>query len=259
MPDYTPGTKPSDIWTYATRELTQSKFSFWSSIIEQTASSITVGATSSVTVDIQPSAGEQWWIWIGAFVQVTDSGSYITYEDYDGTTANIHNECCIAGSYGLRYPHLGVQKVISNTLYARILFYNSGGSDHTGHYGYSGFKLSRPIARIKRTIPSLGYKPYRATKFMIDAKYINMKDKIIDVYDANERKYKQAIFLEKDKVLAIDENSNFPVERLTSHITVENLENLIEKIKTGEVKLVNTGLKKYIDEWGSKYGVDLGI
>ena len=139
-------TPPEDIWGYSVRDLTRTKFPFWSSIITQVRGIIPSAAAKALsTVVIQPSAGETWLVGIDFYGSVGVSGSYVIYYDYNGTTSRDHSLSVTGGTYGDVYPHLGVLKVLTSSLYARIGFYNNDTVGHDFVYGYSGFKLSQPL------------------------------------------------------------------------------------------------------------------
>jgi hypothetical protein len=210
---------PSVVWGYASRTLTQAKFPFWSSIIAQTGSVFSVAGTSISYVSIQPVPGETWLVWIDCLIQATASASMVRYYDYDGATARLHVHQQTGGSYGDVQPHIGLLKVLTNSLYARLAFENNGTASVYGSYGYSGFKLSQPIWKPKPVSPMSGLPWKRKTDLPLPpaiSALDKFKAEVLGVDPSRPNDYGLAVILEEDTPLAVDPNTGFPVERLTA-------------------------------------------
>jgi hypothetical protein len=228
----------------------RTKFPFWSAIITQQAGSVSVPASSSAVVNIQPPAGETWFIDIAFTITYTTSTAVfkIRYYDFDGTTARLHalHEKTL-GSF------LVITRILTNSLYAQLYAYNSESASQTMYYGYSGFKLSEPLYSPKRsnTVP----KPWKRKPSLlsIPKDIMPLKDYIVDIYDHAIGDYRQAIILEEDTPLAYDPKTNFPVERLTVYVFVDDfIDNILTPYKAGKLDLVKSGWKKYFDKWASE-------
>jgi len=238
-----------DVWTYPTRTLTTTQFPFWSAIILQTQGSVSVAASSTVRVVIQPPANETWLVWIDAVIQRVTP--YVTYSDFNGTTARVH----VDGSN----PRVSVLKILTNTLYTQLSFYNDTTSAQTAYYAYSGFKLSKPHWVPQR----IG-----TDKVLKQSTDLPLPDPIkpLDKYKAlikglnpmNPEQYVLAIVLEEDTPLAFDPNTGFPVERKSVYIDANVLADLIKKFKSGEIDYVKAGFEQYLKKWKSE-GIDLGV
>jgi hypothetical protein len=251
----------ADVWTYATRELTQTKFPFWSSIITQVQGSVSVPAASNTYVNIQPPSGETWWANISSFTDniISNQLKSAGYADYDGTTIRFHTKSGEGYDYGI-YAHLpNVSKILTNTLYASLYFYSA--SACTGYYGYSGFKLSQPLWSPKRVVNAKPL-PWKRPKTKHLPTGLEALDKYaFDIYDINPDKpnqYDLGIILEEDTPLAFDPATNFPVERLTAVVQDDVLADFIAKFKAGAADPVATGYRKYLDRW-KKEGIDFGV
>jgi hypothetical protein len=250
-----------DIWAYANRTLTQEKFPFWSAIINQTAGSVSSPANSTVSIVIQPPSGEVWLVWIDVWLNLPASASAVTYNDYDGTTAHMHTRCAIGGTYGLYNPKLGLLKVLTNSLYARIDVLNPTTGTSTGaYYGYSGFKLSQPLWSPKRGDRPVS--PWKKPTGLPLPSAISALDKykaeILGLDPSKPNEYGLAVILEEDTPLALDPTSGFPVERFTAVVKADVLADLIAKFKAGTLSPDVTGYRKYLDKWKAE-GIDLGV
>ncbi len=240
----------ADIWSYSTRTLTQAKFPFWSAIITQQAGNVSVAGNTTACVDIQPPAGETWQVEF-AFAILYPTAGEATYEDFDGTTARTH-----VSNYTSETPFLIVNRIITNSLYARLCTYNEDSISYTMYYGYSGFKLSKPLYSLQRSNDTP--KPWkRKTQYPIPDAVKALGKYIVDVYDHRIGDYRQAIILEEDTPLAVDPSTGFAVERLTAYAFVDEfIKNVLTPYKQGALDLAKTGWKKYFDKWASE-GVKL--
>jgi len=253
------------------------KTRFWSAIITQTQGSVTVtGAGGTAYVDIQPPSGETWLVDISGGMNSRGAGSIVYYGDYDGTTLRYHTLHHTSGNYGDDYPHLELRRVLTNSLYARFYAVNQETVNKTLYYGYSGFKLSRPLWSPKR-LHNPEPKPWKREKTKPLPAGLEALDKYaFDILGINPEKpneYELAVILEEDTPLAVDPATNFPVERLTAVISAENLVNILNQrddpslrpdivletppkyrgrkmreLKPSEFEYV-TGYKKYFDRW----------
>jgi len=247
---YPPPLSPKDVWTYPTRTLTTTKFPFWSAIILQSQGSVSVSASSTAYVTIQPPSGETWFVWIDAVIERVVP--YARYFDFDGTTAREHVDGTNA--------RIGVLKILTNTLYARLTFYNDTTSAQSAYYGYSGFKLSQPHWVPQRRDTST--KPFKLSTDLPLPDPIKPLDKykalIRGLDPANPDRYVLAIVLEEDTPLAIDPNTGFPVERKSVYISADVLANLVMQFKSGKTDYVKAGFEPYLKKWKAE-GIDLGI
>jgi hypothetical protein len=249
---YPPPVSPQDVWTYPTRTLTITQFPFWSAIILQSQGSVSVPSNSNVNVTIQPSPNETWWVWIDAFI---DRGivPYARYSDFDGTTARRHTDSV--------NPRIGVLKILTNTLYAQLTFYNDTTSAQTAYYAYSGFKLSKPHWMPQRP-DSTSTKPFKLSTDLPLPDPIKPLDKykalIRGLDPANPDQYVLVIVLEEDTPIAVDPLTRFPVERKSVYIDANVLADLVRKFRSGEVDYVKAGFEQYLKKWKAE-GIDLGI
>jgi hypothetical protein len=234
-----------------------SKFPFWSAIITQTGATVSVASSSTVNVDVQPPSGETWLLQIlfGARSHADGTGIVPIYSHYDGTTATPH-----ASGRGGSFSALSVERILTNTLYARLQLYNiSTTSTYYGAYGYSGFKLSQPQWSPVKESNSKPYK--KATDLPLPApikpleKY---KAEILGLDPSKPDDYCLAIILEEDTVLARDPITGFPVERMSAYVPADTLADLITQFKRGKSSPDITGYTKYIMKWKNE-GIDLGI
>ena len=255
------GATARDVWEYASRTLTQSKFPFWSAIITQTQGSGTVSASSSASVSIQPPADETWLVWIDFYVDAGASGSYALYTDYDGTTLRYHRMVRIGGTYGLVRPGMGCLKILTNTLYGRLYVHNYEASAVSFYYGYSGFKLSQPIWSPRRLDPTPP-KPFKLKTDLPLPDPIKALDKykalILGLDPTKSNEYALGIILEEDTPLAIDEKTGFVVERKSAYVKADVLADMILKFKSGAIDYVKAGYESYLKKWKAE-GIDLGV
>jgi len=241
---------------------------FWSAVIPQVMGEVSVPSDTVTVVVIQPPAGETWLVSID-FSMYVGKGftNYLGYSDYDGTTARLHKILSRYATTNYDYGHyfyfqsLNVLKVLTNSLYARLVYFQTSGVSVTGRYGYSGFKLSQPLWKPRRMHNPDPSKPWERPKTKPLPSEIKALDKYavellgIDIERPNE--YDLAIILEEDTKLAVDE-AGFPVERLTACVKADILADYISKFKTGEADPVATGYRKYLDKWKDE-GIDLGV
>jgi len=249
---------------------------FWSAIITQVQGSVSVAAGSIVNVDIQPPAGETWLVTFG-FVQWGGvSGTWVKYMDYDGVTERGHSASYTFGSYGYALPHIEIERVLTNSLYARLSTKNAAPTVQPFWYGYSGFKLAKPLYSPKRVNDPNEESWKRELTIALPTEIAALEPYAVEVWDVEKQAYVPVIMLEEDTPLARDPLTNFPVERLTDYITVEELLNILRQRDDPsirpDVKLVAppkfrgrgmreltkeefeevTGHKKYFDEWRDK-------
>jgi len=250
-------TSPEDIWSYASRTLTQTKFPFWSAIITQQHGKVTIAAGSWKDVFIQPPSGETWWVEI-AFSGDNNSITYLRYYDYP--PGEMH---CSVGSSSYEYwKCIVVSRILTNSLYALLRYSNlSSSNTYYGRYGYSGFKLSQPLWSPKRLDPA----PPKPLKLKTD---LPLPDpiKALDKYKAlilgldptRPGEYALGIILEEDTPLAIDPATGFPVERKSAYVKADVLADMILKFKSGAIDYVKAGYETYLRKWKVE-GIDFGI
>jgi len=258
------GATADQIWSYATRTLTQTKFPFWSAIITQTYGSASVAAASSAAVTITPPSGETWLIWLDFVFMMPTSGCYVEYDDYNPSTGgyNKHRLQETGGAYGDRRPHLGVLKVLTSSLGARIGVYNAdtAGSAYL-FYGYSGFKLSQPLWTPKRLNDPPAQPWKKPTSLSLPSPLAPLQKyaaEILGLDPAKPNDYALGVILEEDTPLAVDEKTGFPVERLTVVVKADVLADYIAKFKAKTADPVATGYRKYLDKWRAE-NINLGI
>lgn len=238
------------------------KFPFWSAIITQTQNAVSVAAGASGSVVIQPPSGETWLVWIDEYFDSTTSGNEIEYQFYSGSAISTHNESWTLGSYGIAAPTLGVLKILTNSSFGRLYAYNKASAAVYFYYGYSGFKLSKPLWNPTPTSNALSadLKPWkRPATSPLPSAISALSDFAFDILGADPSRhndYATAIILEEDTPLAIDSNTNFPVERYTAVVKADVLANLIAQFKAGTADPVATGYKKYLDKW-AQMGIKL--
>ena len=152
------------------------KFPFWSAIVTQTQGDVSVAAGASVYVDVQPPSGETWLVFFDAYLEQATTAAY--YYDYDGSTRRLHVRCRVDNDdYGLHSPLLtGLCKILTNSRYASLRFYNWSASDRAGCYGYSGFKLSQPLWRPER-LGGLQVPPFKRPLNGRKVAFSTLKDK----------------------------------------------------------------------------------
>ena len=250
MPDFPPvGTTPAEVWAYATRELTQAEFPFWSAIIDQQYGDVEIAGGAGAGVSIQPAVGETWHVWIDFYMGDPAVGDYVQYRDYDGAALNDH---ILDSSDGADdYPHLGVEKILTNDLYARVSYFNAAAPTAYGFYGYSGFKLSEPIWKGKRIAEPKVWK--RKLSVEIPPLIEVLRPCACELFESRTRKYVPCIMLEEDTVLAVDPATKLPVETVSAFVKVDTLVAMLQEIKADPVK---TGYDKYLRRWKAE-GIEL--
>ena len=233
------------------------KYPFWSAIMLLNSGSISVPANAVTYVDIQPAPNETWFAFIQAFLgnlptNVTNQPVYIYINKYDGTTLSQ-----IGGDYGqmspsygfYRLPSININAIVSNSLWIRLSFYQTAaGISGTGYYGYSGFKLSKPLWK---TTPAVDPKPFKQKASQLPDVLTPLSDLAVDIYDPSINDYKTSIILEENTPIALDPNTQFPVERLSVYVSVNDLVDIINGIKKRTFDPVKSGWKKYLDKWDS--------
>jgi len=255
------GATADQIWGYATRTLTQAKFPFWSAIITQTQGQVTVAANNFGYVYIQPPAGETWLVYIDYILNNMTSGNECQYHDYDGTTARLHTICDVGGTYGIRTPFLSIVKILTNSLYARLSYYNASTSSQYGFYGYSGFKLSEPKWTSKRLNDPPAQPWKKPTSLSLPSPLAPLQKyaaEILGLDPTRPNDYALGVILEEDTPLATDPATGFPVERLTAVVKADVLAGFIAKFKAKTADPVATGYRKYLDKWKAE-GIDFGV
>lgn len=216
------------------------KVKFWSAIIPQTQGTASVSALTSVSINIQPPSEETWWVEFAFTIGTDYTGSHVSYYDYDGASARLHTRDQ-ADDRADKWPHLEVQRILTNNLYARLAGYNKSWGATTFYYGYSGFKLSEPKWTPLRL--NTNTRPWkRKTQFEIPDILTPVPEMIRDVFDDDIGDYRQAIILEEDVPLAVNEKG-FPVERKTVYVYVDDFLSILGMIKKDPVK---TGWKDYL-------------
>jgi hypothetical protein len=255
------GAKVEDIWTYPTRELTQAKFPFWSAIIAQTFGISSVAASSAVAVAVQPPSGETWLIFADLWLECGVAGSKAFYSD-SGDISYLHQNFYTGGSYGDIQPHIGVIKILTNTRYGHLRAYNADSANARNfRYGYSGFKLSKPLWSPKR-LNDPEPKPWKKPTSLILPSAIAPLQKyafdILGIDPSKPNEYGLGVILEEDTPLAIDPVTNFPVERLTAVVKADVLADFIGKFKAKTADPIQTGYRKYLDKWKLE-GIDFGV
>jgi hypothetical protein len=237
------------------------RVAFWSAIILQSWGSVSVPASSTVNVVIQPPSNETWLVWIDFAIDISVPGTYVRYCDYDGTNVRIHTLFFTGGSYGDVRPHLGVLKVLTNTLYACLQFCNAAPSTFPGYYGYSGFKLSQPLWTPRR-LDSVPAKPLKLSTDLPLPDPIKPLDKykalILGLDPSKPGDYALGIVLEEDTPLAVDPDTGFPVERKSVYISANALADLVVQFRKSTIDYVKAGFEPYLRRWKSE-GIDLGV
>jgi len=225
------------------------KIPFWSAIITQTWGEVSIPAGANVTVNIQPPVGEIWLVEIGVYLYPRPD--YIRscyYKDYDGITERTHANLVRAdATYDSHGFTAALERVLTNSLYARIFYYSANAT--TANYGYSGFKLSRPLwspVRVHNPEEQEPRKWKRELTSPLPDEISALTPYAVELWDHETQSYVPSIMLEEDTVLARDPTTNFPVERLTVAITVEDFIKMLTNIKQNPEK---TGFKKYLRKW----------
>lgn len=208
---------------------------------------------------MQPPSGETWMVTFAFSTRTGSIAGYsatISYYDFDGTTARLHAENNVAAP--TNYPQaraLVVERILSNSLYARLSFFNT--TAQTGYYGYSGFKLSKPLWSTIRNLEPMPWKRPATTD--LPTNISGLKKYAFDILGIDPTKpneYGLGIVLEEDTPLAVDPDTNFPVERLTAVVKADVLSDLIKQFKSGAYDPVATGYAKYLNKWKAE-GIDL--
>jgi len=240
------GATAEEIWTYETRELTQTKFPFWSAIIQQSGYAPSIAAGTTANYDIQPPANETWLIWIAASIYAAAAGCWTMYSQFDGTTAVYHVSNYQAGTYGMLRVPLYAYRVLTNSLYARVSIRNASGISVSASYGYSGFKLSEPLWRPKK-VSNPGMPSWkRGLTVELPTEIAALEPYAAEVWDLEKAAYVPVIMLEEDTPLATDPNTGFPIERCTVYVTTEDLVRMLPDIKANPIE---TGYEKYLAKW----------
>jgi len=234
-----------------------SRFPFWSEVITQQHGSVNVPASSSTSVYIQPPSGETWMSYISLVLFDGTKDNYVGYLQYDGTSGYYHTCCMVFGSYGVEYPYLNVIKILTNSLYARLIFGNKDlENQHVGYYGYSGFKLGTKISEFE-ALNAKNISFERLTKYKIKSEFEGLEDLIKDVYDSEVDDYKQVIYFYKDRPIRKDKRTGHIIERASRYIETDKLIENLEKVKTGELQLEKTGYKSWLEWIKKERGIDL--
>jgi hypothetical protein len=259
MSYYPPIYTPKDFWDYVTRTLTQTKFPFWSAMITAQHNYITISGGSTGSITIRPPSGEVWLVWIDQSFFGNTAGSYTDYYDYDGVTSFLLKRFETGGTYGNRVPHLETCKILTNTMYARLLAYNSDTATRYLYYGYSGFKLSQPLWTPKRLTDIAKTFKMKTDLPLPDPikKLDKYKALILGLDPAKPDDYALGIILEEDAPLAVDEKG-FAVERKSAYVKADTLADLITKFKSGAIDYVKAGYEPYLKKWKAE-GIDFGI
>lgn len=242
------GATAAEIWSYSTRTLTQSKFPFWSAIITQNAGSISVASGATGEIVIQPSVGETWLVWInmGIAVDGVQTGR-VVYVDYNGITERQHLYVFMYNASNTILP--SITKVLTNSLYGKIKYFNNTPGTNTFVYGYSGFKLSKPHWTAEKPAG----KPWRVkSSIALPYELQGLEKYLWDIYDAVHDRYIPHIILEEDTVLARDPDTGFPVERFTAYVDVNTLRDLVKRFKSGSLTPDSTGYRKYLEKWANE-------
>jgi len=261
---------------------------FWSAIITQVQGSVSVPTGTYTYVHIQPPVGETWLTWIDCYMSVF-KGAFndIIYYDYDGTTERLQKRLWHEDTTNYDYGHyfrsinLDVCKVLINSLYARLRFWQNSGTTVSAFYGYSGYKLSQPLWSPLRKHNPEPPKPWkRKLTVSLPTEVEPLRPYACEVFDLELNEYVPVIILEEDTPLAVDPATKFPVERLTAVVTVENLVNILKQredltlrpdvmleappkyrgrrlreLTTSEFEEA-TGYKKYFQRWGEE-GIEI--
>jgi len=245
---YTAPIEPKEIWEYTTRTLTTTQFPFWSSVITQQENSGSVADGSSVYIDIQPPAGETWYLEITLGYDTVDSYLRAFYYDYDGTSARLH---------GMDYPSWSLEKILTNSLYARLRFYNNTGSGAYNYfYGYSGFKLGTELVEIE-DLKYKGKRMERKTKYKIPSIFNGLEDLIYDVYNFTTDEYEQVIYLERDTPIHRDKRTGHIICKRSVCVETKKFKEILEKIRLNKIDIKKWGYADYINAIKEKREIDL--
>jgi len=238
------------------------KYPFWSAIITQQYGTLTASAINAMQyVYIQPPPGETWWVFLQAMTATTNTSTYcaeVDYYDYNGSTLRQHDRDYNNISNNTYNPHLEIEAILTNSLYAAIGFMNCLGTLNY-YYGYSGFEMSKPLWTADRSMtdPTPPFK--RPTQFPIpDPLTVFPSQMIVDIYGLpnNPNDYTQVVILEEDTVLATDPNTGFPVERTSAYLPTSVLVNELSLIKAGTLNQYAAINEKYWNKW-AQMGIKL--
>lgn len=223
---------------------------FWSAIIVQQQGSVSISAGSTVYVDVQPPSGETWLVTFALSARthnVSGHEAQVAYNDFDGTSARMHAENYVsAPTNDYQARALTVERVLTNSLYARLGFYSTYAS--TGYYGYSGFKLSKPLWNPIRLNGDL--RPWKLPPSSeLPPKIGMLKGYAYDVLGADPSKpneYSLAIVLEEDTPIAVNEKGDV-VEKFTAIVSAEALNSMFDNILADTKDTL--GYAKYLNKW----------
>lgn len=219
---------------------------FWSAIIVQQARTWVVGIGVTDVIDIRPPPNETWWIHIDMRID----GGRVEYYVFDGVTETLST----------KDMNISTNRILTHTLYARMKFVNTSTSTRfTACYGYSGFKLSRPLYSPVRD-SSERRLPWKRSLTQGLPKMLEPLEKYIfevkGVDPSKPEEYGPVVILEEDTPLAIDPITGFVIEKLTSYVPVETFMTVLTSLRGGKMKLEASGYKKYIDKWKAE-GIEL--
>ena len=246
-----------EIWEYDTRTLTQTKFPFWSEVIELYGNLETIPASSTLDIDIQPSSGETWELKAYGTIPNDSVGNFLGFLQTDGTAERYIKVFGTSGDYNPDRVVNDIDVIITNSSYLRMRARNNTSSDLQLQYGYSGFKLGTKIAEFEDVSKIKGKLFERRTKFKIKSEFEGLKDMIFDVYDEMINDYKQVIYFYKDKPIRRDRRTGHVVERASSYIETDIFLKNLEKIRNGELDLKRTGYREWLEKIKKERGIDL--
>jgi len=228
------------------------------SAITPVTGTIGVPAATWTSVDIQPPAGEIWDVIVTMFHGIAGQWYYtaagiLCY--FDGTSEYWKLYRSIAsGSYGDATTFLSDRMYLTNTKYLRIKHYAGGGAV-TGYRQYWGFKLGAskiPSHTLKNPSELPVWKRDKVIAFE------PLRPYGCEIFDG--LRYREAIMLEEDTPLLIDEKGNI-IERLTVYAFLDDFEALFKDIITDTTKRPmmtymradsvkrKLGWEKYLDKW----------
>jgi len=237
-----------------------SKYPFWSAISALYSVETSVSAGSEIGAAIWPGSDETWWVWAHAKLDSDAVGSYVRARArYEGIDIKYSY---IQGTSGIGHPSLSFQGIITASKRLEIYGNNSDTASHLFAIAYSFYKMSERFVRIK--VIDEERKSTRVERKLTDISLIPRKltplrEQIIEIVNERTGEKRLAIVLYKDKPRAVDEDTNEIIISESQYLYLDNLSKILESIREGKVTLEQTGLKKYFDEWGTKYGIDLGV
>jgi len=269
------------IWEYPDRTLTQTKFPFWSAIITQQQYQASVAPNATILVSIQPPAGQTWLIYLDTYLDGLRYLQYIYYRDYDGTTVRYHTYRGKSDTYTRLINWIFTAKILTNTLWGQIYAWNDNDTySRVFRYGYSGFKLSKPVYSPEGLNSSNAQIFKRELTKPLPRPLAKLKEYACELFDERTEDYVAHIILEEDVVIARDPETGFPVDTYSIYVTTKNLLNIIARRDKPELRpdIVleepkefkgrklrdltkeefeeQTGYKKYFDEWRRK-GIEI--